>query len=152
MAPAAVKLPWGALRVLLLCALTALPVFMADRGMLVGGWIDRSVSDPEVRSAAAFAVDEYNKRCNSIFYSRPLEITRARSQVVEGIKYRLEIIIVNTQCDKRIRRGLTPVDLERCPLPPNAEQQKRKCKFDVWSRPWLNDTSLTKMSCGSARS
>ncbi|XP_054855747.1 cystatin-like [Eublepharis macularius] len=146
------SLPSGALRVLSLCLLALLPVFMADRGMLVGGWRDRSASDPDVQKAAAFAEDAYNKASNSLFYCRAEEILKAQSQVVEGIKYYLKISLVNTQCEKTARRGLTHVDLGRCTMPPEAEQQKQICKFYIWSRPWLNDTRLSDMSCGPASS
>uniref|UniRef100_A0ACB8G8V0 Uncharacterized protein n=1 Tax=Sphaerodactylus townsendi TaxID=933632 RepID=A0ACB8G8V0_9SAUR len=70
----------SALPILLLCTLALLPVLTADRGMLVGGWRDRSVSDTDVQVAVAFAVEAYNRRSNSVFYCRALDVQKARSQ------------------------------------------------------------------------
>ncbi|XP_077183231.1 cystatin-like [Paroedura picta] len=143
----------GALRGFALCLLLlCLPVLAADRRMLVGGWRDRSVSDGDVREAAGVAVNHFNQVSNSLFYSRSQEILKAQSQVVEGIRYSLKILLVSTRCDKRSKQGLTHLDLGRCELPPRTEQQRQTCKFYVWSRPWLNDTHVTEMICGQARS
>ncbi|XP_060108904.1 cystatin-like [Heteronotia binoei] len=142
-----------ALRSLLLCMLVLLPVFMADHGrMLVGGWRDRLISEPDVQEAVEVAIDHYNRVCNSIHYCVAQEVIKAQSQVVEGIKYYLKILVLNTQCDKRKQPGLTYKDLEACRPPPRDEQQRKLCKFYVWSRSWLNDTHVTSMSCGRANS
>lgn len=73
----------GALCSLLLCMLMSLPVpvLMTERGMLVGGWRDRSVSDPDVQNAVSVAVDHYNKASNSLCYSRAVDVLEARCQV-----------------------------------------------------------------------
>ncbi|XP_015266311.1 PREDICTED: cystatin-like [Gekko japonicus] len=142
----------GALRGLLLCMLMLLPVFTADHRMLVGGWRDRSVSDPDVQDAAAVAVNHYNEVNNNVFYCRALAILKAQSQVVEGIKYYLKMLLVTTECDKRSKQGSGHLDLGECRVPPRREQQRQICKFYVWSRPWLNDTHVTNMSCGRATS
>ncbi|KAL8184016.1 UNVERIFIED_CONTAM: hypothetical protein K2H54_004025 [Gekko kuhli] len=106
--------------------LMSLPVFKADHGMLVGGWRDRSVSDPDVQDAAAVAVNHYNKASNNLFYCRLLAILKAQSQVVEGIKYYLKMMMVTTVCDKRSKQGLEQLDLEGCRVPPRREQQPCK--------------------------
>lgn len=45
--------------------------------------------------------------------------------MVEGIKYILEVEVVNTMCRKNSGDGFKNVDLENCALPPKAEQQVR---------------------------
>ncbi|XP_053134096.1 cystatin-like [Hemicordylus capensis] len=137
---------------LLLLVFLLLPALTAQAGM-PGGLQEQPVSDPEVQKAAQFALAAYNQRSNSLYYSRALRVVKAQSQVVAGIKYYLTVEVVNTTCAKNRGGGrLTAVDIERCPLPPNAEQQKQICEFQVWSRPWLNDTQLTSMKCKPASS
>ncbi|XP_060108916.1 cystatin-like [Heteronotia binoei] len=112
-----------------------------------GGVVRVPVSDPDVQVAAAFAVETYNKASTNSFYSRALRVPLASHQIVAGSLYYLTIELVNTKCEKNEKIRLTPTDLERCPLPPKAEQQKEICTFQVWTRSWLNDIRLTHMSC-----
>ncbi|XP_054828946.1 cystatin-like [Eublepharis macularius] len=105
------------------------------------------VSAPDVQVAVAFAVKAYNEASAKSFYSRALRVLLASHQMVAGSLYYLTIELVNTTCEKNERAQLMPADLERCPLPPKAEQQKEICKFQIWTRSWLSDTRLTHMSC-----
>ncbi|XP_008119842.2 cystatin [Anolis carolinensis] len=118
----------------------------------VGGWRDRSVSDPEVMKAAAFAVQAYNEASNSRMYFKGQRILEAKSQVVAGIKYFLTVEMVSTMCEKKGGSGLEKVDLDHCKMPPEGEQKKQVCNFQVWSRPWLQDTQLLHMSCSEMTS
>ncbi|CAI5797918.1 cystatin precursor [Podarcis lilfordi] len=129
-----------------------LPALFAGSIGMPGGLTPRSVSDPDVQKAAAFAVSAYNQASNNMFYCRQLSILKAESQVVEGMKYYLTVKLVNTLCEKKGGSNLSAEDLQRCSLPLEGEQQKQICEFQVWSRPWLSDTRLTHMSCRAASS
>ncbi|KAL8183940.1 UNVERIFIED_CONTAM: hypothetical protein K2H54_004050 [Gekko kuhli] len=127
--------------------LMLLPLLTAQPRGSPGGVVRVPVSDPDVQVAAAFAVEAYNKASTNSVYSRALRVLLASHQIVAGSLYYLTIELVNTKCEKNERARLTPADLERCPLPPKAEQQKEICTFQVWTRSWLNDIRLTHMSC-----
>ncbi|XP_034955082.2 cystatin [Zootoca vivipara] len=129
-----------------------LPALFAESIGMPGGLAPRSVSDPDVQMAAAFAVAAYNQASNNMFYCRQLNILKAQIQVVAGMKYYLTVELVNTLCDKKAGSNLSAEDLQRCSLPLEGEQQKQICEFQVWSRPWLSDTHLTHMSCKAASS
>ncbi|KAJ6654162.1 hypothetical protein lerEdw1_007259 [Lerista edwardsae] len=129
--------------VLLLLLLGAV---MAARTM-PGGLMPQPVTDPGVQKAARFALSAYNQASNSLYYSRALRIVSAQTQVVAGLKYYLTVELVNTQCKKQGGVGLTSKALDHCALPPENEQTKQICEFEVWSRPWLKDTQLLKMDC-----
>uniref|UniRef100_M9T289 Cystatin-Igu-3 n=1 Tax=Iguana iguana TaxID=8517 RepID=M9T289_IGUIG len=123
-----------------------------DQPGIVGGWRARSPSDPDVVEATAFCVGAYNEASNSAFLFKAARVVEAESQVVAGTKYSLTIELVRTVCEKKGGSGLKDVDLERCEVASDAEQEKEICTFQVWSRPWLNDTQLLQMSCKAASS
>ncbi|XP_037761031.1 cystatin-POGU1 [Chelonia mydas] len=118
---------------------------------LVGGLQEVPVSDPGVQAAVRFAVEAYNRASNSLHYSRAERVLRARSQVVAGMKYYLTVQLVTTQCRKN-GAGLGNGDVSTCPLPPASEQQKLLCEFQVWSRPWRNQTELLSANCSVSHS
>uniref|UniRef100_A0A8D2JLF4 Cystatin E/M n=1 Tax=Varanus komodoensis TaxID=61221 RepID=A0A8D2JLF4_VARKO len=129
--------------------LLLLPALAASRVPMPGGLVDRSVADPDVRKAAAFAVEAYNRASNSLFYYKVLRILDAKSQVVEGIKYYLTMELVNTLYEKKGGSGLNQADLEHCEVPPANEQKRQICEFQVWSRPWKDSMQLVHMSCSA---
>nr|QSI83990.1 cystatin [Calliophis bivirgatus] len=127
----------------LLCAFLLLP----SATMIPGGLSPRSVSDPDVRKAAAFAVQEYNTLSANTHYFKEMRIVEAQSQVVAGAKYYLTMELVKTKCAKTAGKPKVYKEIQNCELPPKARQEKLTCRFQVWSRPWLEKTVLTKMSC-----
>ncbi|KAG8146659.1 hypothetical protein E2320_013781 [Naja naja] len=127
----------------LLCALLLLP----SATMIPGGLSPRSVSDPDVQKAAAFAVQEYNARSANAHYYKELRVVEAQSQVVAGEKYYLMMELVKTKCAKIAGKPKVYKEIQKCELPPKAQQEKLTCNFQVWSRPWLDKMELTKMSC-----
>ncbi|KAF7238404.1 Cystatin [Varanus komodoensis] len=130
--------------------LLLLPALAASRVPMPGGLVDRSVADPDVRKAAAFAVEAYNRASNSLFYYKVLRILDAKSQVVAGVKYYLTVELVSTQCEKKGGSVLNQAEVDLCAVAPTNEQQKRTCEFQVVSRPWENVLELEKMSCRAA--
>ncbi|XP_070622871.1 cystatin-like [Erythrolamprus reginae] len=130
----------------LLCALLAL-LPSGVPGMIPGGLSPRSVTDPEVRKAAAFAVEEYNARSSNANYFKNLRIVDAQSQVVAGEKYFLTMELAKTQCEKTHGKPKVYKEIQNCELPPRGQQEKLTCHFEVWSRPWLKQTELTRMAC-----
>nr|XP_060616515.1 cystatin-like [Anolis sagrei ordinatus] len=133
-------------------ALLLLGAAVVSQPGFVGGWRDRSVSDPDVLKAAAFAAQAYNKASNSRVYFKAERILEAKSQVVAGTKYSLTVEMVSTACEKKGGSDLENVDLDHCKMAPEGEQQKQVCIFQVWSRPWLEDTQLLHMSCSEMTS
>ncbi|XP_042295993.1 cystatin-like [Sceloporus undulatus] len=135
--------------VFLVVLLSAASWSLAQPGF-VGGWRERSASDPDVKEAAAFALQAYNEASNSLYCSKALRVLEAKSQVVAGTKYSLTIELVNTLCKKEAGSSLKDLDLEHCKMPPENQQRREICIFQVWSRPWISDTQLLHMSCKAA--
>uniref|UniRef100_A0A0A1WCX6 Cystatin E/M n=1 Tax=Echis coloratus TaxID=64175 RepID=A0A0A1WCX6_ECHCO len=135
------RLPVAAPLCLLLLLPSALPA------MMPGGLSPRAVTDPEVQEAAAFAVEEYNARCTNDNYFKALRVVEAQSQVVSGMKYYLTMELEKTACRKTAGKSKVYQEIQNCNLPPENQQQVLSCHFEVWSRPWLKTTQLTKMTC-----
>uniref|UniRef100_A0A8C5S483 Cystatin domain-containing protein n=1 Tax=Laticauda laticaudata TaxID=8630 RepID=A0A8C5S483_LATLA len=64
----------------LLCALLLL-LLLPSATLIPGGLSPRSVTDPDVQKAAAFAVQEYNALSANAYYYKELRIVEAQSQV-----------------------------------------------------------------------
>nr|XP_006007112.1 PREDICTED: cathepsin F-like [Latimeria chalumnae] len=115
-------------------------------GTLLGAPQQVSTSDPAVLKAAAFAQQRYNLGSNGVFLSKVLRIVSAQKQVVEGIKYILEVEMGDTVCKK----GITS-ELESCDLHPDPNVfTKLRCLFVIWDCSWKNKTILVKQECHRA--
>ncbi|KAM4772292.1 cystatin-like isoform 1-T2 [Rhinophrynus dorsalis] len=130
---------------LCLCLAVALPllfVFVCG-DMLVGGWKDADPNSPEVQKAASFAVKKYNQMSNDVHVFVSKSIVSAQTQVVAGIKFRLNMEIGRTQCRKN-----GGDNMENCDLIEDSNQaQTLRCTFEVVERAWENVTTLVKNSC-----
>lgn len=69
------------------------PGWPADSGNapMAGGWSAAPLQDEPVRRAAAFAVQEQNRKTNA--HLRLLSIKHARIQVVAGVNYSMNLMV-----------------------------------------------------------
>lgn len=65
-----------------------------------GGWLERNPSDSDITNITMFVVSSHNEGSNDIYLYKLSAIKRARSQVVSGIKYKIEFQITRTVCSK----------------------------------------------------
>ncbi|XP_037540982.1 cystatin C (amyloid angiopathy and cerebral hemorrhage) [Nematolebias whitei] len=117
------------------------PLFAAGLGGMTGGKQDIDVNDQGVQNALNFAVVEHNKASNDLFYVKNMEVLKAQSQVVAGVKYYIKVKMATTTCKKgSLYKG--------CPVHTDPAIAKNYiCDFEVWSRPWLPDIQVMKSSC-----
>ncbi|XP_062427298.1 cystatin-like [Rhea pennata] len=112
------------------------------RPVLVGAPMDVSDNDEGLQRALHFAMAEYNKASNDKYSSRVVRIISAKTQIVAGIKYIMEVEIGRTNCTKSV------TDVQGCAFHHAPEMAKRvTCNFVVYSVPWLNQIRLLKNSC-----
>nr|Q6T6T4.1 RecName: Full=Bitiscystatin; Short=Cystatin; Flags: Precursor [Bitis gabonica]AAR24527.1 cystatin [Bitis gabonica] len=126
------------------CLLLLLLLPSALPALKVGGLYPRDVMDPEVQEAAAFAVENYNAQSTNDNYFKARRIVEAQSQVVSGVKYYLKMELAKTTCKKIAGKPKLYQEIQNCNLPPENQQEEITCHFEVWSRPWLQKTVLTK--------
>ncbi|KAM4730114.1 cystatin-like [Anableps anableps] len=105
--------------------------------------IEDADNDEGFQRALKFAVVQYNNGTNDTVLHQVLKVVSAEHQVVEGSKHIMTVLLGRTNCEKE-------APAENCGVykePGHA--RPHRCKFEVWSRPWLNDTRLTKNECDS---
>ncbi|XP_070622098.1 cystatin-like [Erythrolamprus reginae] len=128
----------------LLCSLLMLPTVLLE--LMPGGVITVPVTNKGVVEAAAFAVEKYNEGSKNTNYFKELRIVKAKSQVVSGAKYYLQVEIGKTVCEKG-NEPMTFSDIQKCELVPIDQREKLTCNFQVLSRPWLKEIQLLGSFC-----
>ncbi|XP_072495264.1 cystatin-M [Notamacropus eugenii] len=113
-------------------------------GNLLGARTPLAPSNPDVKKAAQFAVETFNKGHNSVYYFRDSKIIKAERQLVSGIKYYLTVEMGSTECRKG-SDALDGVSVASCPF--SAEGEKLQCQFEVLVIPWQNQTSVQHIAC-----
>ncbi|XP_036621547.1 cystatin-M [Trichosurus vulpecula] len=115
-------------------------------GNMLGARTPMSTTHPEVKKAAQYAVETFNRGHNSIYYFRDSKIIKAEKQLVSGIKYYLTMEMGSTECRKD-SVALEAGSLAGCPF--STEGEKLQCQFEVLVVPWTNETSVQKFSCSA---
>uniref|UniRef100_A0A8C6YI51 Cystatin n=1 Tax=Naja naja TaxID=35670 RepID=A0A8C6YI51_NAJNA len=106
----------------LLCSLLMLPSVLLQEVPMPGGLYPVPVTTEEVKEAAAFAVERYNERSKNPNYFKQLNIVKAQSQVVSGMKYYLTVKVGKTVCEKS--SGPLPFNgIQQCELFPQDQQE-----------------------------
>ncbi|KAM4730240.1 cystatin-C-like [Anableps anableps] len=104
--------------------------------------IEDADNDEEFQRALKFAVVQHNNGTNDTVLHQVLKVVSAAHQVVEGSKHIMTVLLGRTNCEKE-------APAENCGVYKEpAHAQPYQCEFEVWSRPWLNDTQLIKEECG----
>ncbi|NXE07504.1 CYT protein, partial [Lophotis ruficrista] len=114
------------------------------RPTLVGGptEIDNPENDEGLQRALQFAMAEYNKASNDMYYSRVVRIISAQRQIVSGLIYTMKVEIGRTTCTK------PATDLQSCGFHDAPQMAKHTiCVFKVYTIPWLNKISLLEHKC-----
>ncbi|KAF8796835.1 Cystatin-1 like protein [Argiope bruennichi] len=124
-------------------------MIFATANSIPGGW--RQITDlnsPDVQKNAQKAAIMLSKSMNTPFYFKPLNITKAESQVVSGMNYRFEMSIGPTQCKKS--QNVAEQEVKNCPL------QKCKsplyCSIQMYVQPWTNTNKITHSNCETGKS
>ncbi|XP_049786847.1 T-kininogen 2 isoform X2 [Schistocerca cancellata] len=112
---------------------------------LVGGLSDADVNDPHIKDVATFALSEIDRRQNSAFKQALVRIVSAKTQVVGGTLYHLQLEIGASNC----RKGKDDANSE-CTL--KAGSNIQVCDVKVWDKPWLPTRQVTELSCSAKTS
>ncbi|PWA25619.1 hypothetical protein CCH79_00001481, partial [Gambusia affinis] len=105
--------------------------------------IEDAENDEMFQTALKFAVVQHNNGTNDTVLYQVVKVVSAEVQVVGGLKYIMTVILGRTNCEKEAPADNCGINNE-----PGFAQHLR-CKFEVWSRPWLNDTQLILAKCDS---
>ncbi|XP_048369297.1 cathepsin F [Sphaerodactylus townsendi] len=97
------------------------------------------VGDAAAREAARFALAEASQT------GRVWTLTGAKTQVVNGIKYYLDVTLLKSLCGGTLAEAQ---DASGCVAPGKLEQIT--CYFEVWSQPWASKKKLVRQECHTA--
>ncbi|XP_034040344.1 cystatin C (amyloid angiopathy and cerebral hemorrhage) [Thalassophryne amazonica] len=117
----------------------------AKQHSMPGGVTDMTIADfknsQAAQSALNYAVAAYNKRSNSLFHFAVLNVVSVQKQVVAGIRYIITVDMARTTCRK------SNTELTCLNQSVSGNPAVERCKFDLWSRPWLNSIILQDENC-----
>uniref|UniRef100_A0A3B5LK46 Cystatin domain-containing protein n=2 Tax=Xiphophorus couchianus TaxID=32473 RepID=A0A3B5LK46_9TELE len=105
--------------------------------------IEDAENDEMFQTALKFAVVQHNNGTNDTVLYQVVKVVSAEVQVVAGFKHIMTVILGRTNCEKE-----APADNCGIHKEPGFARHHR-CKFEVWSRSWLNDTQLISDKCDS---
>ncbi|OCT79760.1 cystatin [Xenopus laevis] len=118
----------------------SLLVTLASTGM-PGAPVAANTGSEEVKNAANFALERFNLMSTNKHIYKLLTVKSAKTQVVAGRNYILEIIIGATNCQKN-----SHYNLQACKLTLGANAKLQNCTFEVYVS-WNNVMSLSKSTC-----
>jgi len=108
---------------------------------MMGAPADGDINDKDTQNALQFAVVQHNKNSNDMYVSQVARVIKTQTQVVAGMKYIFTVEMGRTSCKKGGAETVCAIHQD----PKVAEPYQ--CKFEVWSRPWLNDIQVVKNKC-----
>ncbi|XP_008828249.1 cystatin 10-like [Nannospalax galili] len=131
--------------ILALAVNPAVSINSKDKQVAVGRVEEADPNDQETQKVVNFAVKTYNDLNNDLYLSRPIRVMSANQQVVTGKNFYLKIELGRTICTK------AQSDSADCPFSEQSDQQKKvTCNFEINTKPWLNEMSMTNFNCHSA--
>ncbi|XP_034538060.1 cystatin-like [Notolabrus celidotus] len=106
-------------------------------GSMVGGVTEISMKDVGARKALQAAVEQHNRQSNNMCLTTVQQVIKVESQVVEGLLYRIKVIMASTSCRN-------PTTAVQCAINEDPEKaQLFECTFEVWVREWMTPDPIT---------
>ncbi|XP_038586222.1 cystatin-C-like [Micropterus salmoides] len=110
-------------------------------GPRVGGVTNINKDDPDLQKALLVATNYYNTQSKDPFLYKISSISKARSQVVEGTLYIVDLVISRTVC----RKPPSVQNLSKCNF--QAPRKTLQCHVEVLVVPWQKKTRTLEFSC-----
>jgi len=111
-------------------------VFAHEHESPVGGYHSVDVNDENVLKLANFALDSITQQTMSKRSLGLIRVVSAKSQVVAGINYKIDLLVCEIDSTKNENIAL---DHNNC----------RSCNVIIWEQSWLNNKNVTKVGCSN---
>ncbi|XP_054266067.1 uncharacterized protein LOC128988613 isoform X4 [Macrosteles quadrilineatus] len=131
--------PWDKHREMTSANCKTLTATRRRREQPIGGNHPIENDSDDIMEMAQYAVEDLNKKSNSIVKKTLVELISAETQVVNGINYHLKLRVVDSNCKKN------DANAKNCIPKDNSTPQE--CDVTVWSQLWKNRRSVTKFNC-----
>uniref|UniRef100_A0A0K0E3S9 Cystatin domain-containing protein n=1 Tax=Strongyloides stercoralis TaxID=6248 RepID=A0A0K0E3S9_STRER len=112
---------------------------MSRQGM-TGGWTEQSVNDTDIIQLAQKSVDRFNQQSNDLVYHGFVKVLSAKSQVVAGMNYELQILIGKTDTLKnKVSHGELTEEQKKV----KSDGPQQIITVGIWSKPWEDFEEIT---------
>uniref|UniRef100_A0A0R3RK33 Cystatin domain-containing protein n=1 Tax=Elaeophora elaphi TaxID=1147741 RepID=A0A0R3RK33_9BILA len=102
-----------------------------DQKILLGGWQERSPEDSEIQELLPSILMKVNQQSNDEYHLMPIKLLKVSSQVVAGVKYKMEVQVARSECKKGLSEE---VNLKTCKRLEGHPDQV--ITLEVWEKPW----------------
>ncbi|XP_063002178.1 cathepsin F [Elgaria multicarinata webbii] len=124
------------------CCCLLLP-HLLPAGAAPGAAVEVDVRGGAVLAAARFALAQAFERGDGGGGAGGFWALRtAKTQVVNGIKYYLDVTLLSSQCNGNHAPGRDTSNYAAA-----GEPKQMSCHFEVWSQPWASKKTLVKQEC-----
>uniref|UniRef100_A0A1I8AFJ9 Cystatin domain-containing protein n=1 Tax=Steinernema glaseri TaxID=37863 RepID=A0A1I8AFJ9_9BILA len=127
----------------LLCAVLfihAVLLFGAVSPKMTGGWKDLSPESDDVQELSWTAVKKINAESNDLFHLVPVKVLKAKSQIVAGTNYQLELEVAQSNCAKN---QVTHDQLKAQPCQLKDAPRRHLYVVKIWVKPWEDFEQVT---------
>nr|UOT91678.1 cysteine protease inhibitor [Baylisascaris schroederi] len=107
---------------------------------MLGGWKEQNVEDKDLQDLSWRAMKGINEQSNDMYHLMPVKLLSAKSQVVAGMQYELEILVGQSECRKN-QLSSEDVNAENCKEKEGGRRQVYV--VTVWQKPWENFEQFT---------
>ncbi|VDK75566.1 unnamed protein product [Litomosoides sigmodontis] len=104
---------------------------MESEARVVGGWQERSPDDNEIQEMLPSILTKVNQQSNDAYHLMPIKVLKVSSQVVAGMKYKMEIQVARSDCKKSSNEK---IDLKTCKKLEGHPDQI--ITLEVWEKAW----------------
>ncbi|XP_025416019.1 cathepsin L-like isoform X1 [Sipha flava] len=99
-----------------------------------GGYSSIDADSEKIKNLALFSLDSITQQTMSKRSLGLIRVISAKTQVVAGINYKINLMVCETDSTKREN---IVMDYESC----------RTCDVIIWEQAWSNNTNVTKVAC-----
>ncbi|KAM3716401.1 Onchocystatin [Dirofilaria immitis] len=101
--------------------------------VLLGGWEERDPQDEEILELLPSILTKVNEQSNDEYHLMPIKLLKVSSQVVAGVKYKMDVQVARSECKKSSNEK---VDLKTCKKLQGHPDQVMT--LEIWEKPWEN--------------
>ncbi|VVC40349.1 Hypothetical protein CINCED_3A011948 [Cinara cedri] len=101
----------------------------------LGGYQPIDVDNENIKKLAQFSLDSITQQTMSKRSLGLIRVVSAKSQVVAGINYKIDLIVCEKDSTKKNKDIV--MDHKNC----------RSCDITIWEQSWLNNKNVTKVAC-----
>ncbi|GBP88989.1 Protein O-mannosyl-transferase 2 [Eumeta japonica] len=112
-----------------------------------GGNQELDLNDIKYRNMARESLSKYQSFSNNEYYHKITQVNKISTQIVQGVKTKIDFIVVPTNC---LQNDIDSLDFYETKCELQSSGYTYECHAEIWDRPWLNnekDRRQIEISC-----